>query len=359
MYSLFSSPPRPLAGQIVTPRFKDVEAKIRHDLDHVVNYYRYGTFFSRTDHLLLRLITSVGVPLNYETGHYYDIASARALTAANSVGLSSSISAGRWHDSVFYGGCLELIIGYIGQDSPYELQRNWRDIQAVKVLEHPVSNLSYTLPNGKMNNTETGLAVIAVDIPKLMMQYRGFVISQKMAQNRGDETNLGIRDFIGKFVIPNMLYGQTDLVLFNRVYNLFTGKPMGEAMRRHPFYLTDYSDLLDKGLDEVLKRITSIKLRYRDILEQIPRMFSDYPYAMPDIAETRQIYWALFLSRFRVMQFLVDVNGEEGRHYNQSLLNELKIDLKRFKSDNIFRSVLPGTLSDDFNYEAERIFKLL
>lgn len=359
MYSLFSAPPRPLGGQIVSPRFKDVEAKILHDVGHVVDYYRYGTFFSKTDHLLLRLIQSVGVPLSYDLDHYYDIASARALTAANSVGMTSSLSAGRWHDSVFYGGCLELIIAFCGQERPSELAKDWKNLQPVKVLEHPVSNLGYTLPNGKMNNDEYGLAIISVDIPMLMVQYRGFILEQHARRLEGDETRLGVRDFIGKFVIPNMLYSQTDLVLFNRVYNLFYQQPMGEVMRKHPFYITDYTELLDKGLLEIIKRITTLKMRYRDVLEQIPKVYNDYPYRMPDIAETRQVYWALFLTRLRQMSFLFDINGEDGRHYNQASLNELKIDLKRFKSENIFKSVLPVSISETITAELDRMFSSL
>ena len=356
MYSLFSSPPRPLAGTIVSPRFKDVEAKILHDVSRVVDYYRYGTFFSKTDHLLVRLIHSMGVPLSYDLDKYYEVAAARALTTANSVGFTSSLSPGKWHDSVFYGGCLELIIAYSGQDNPNELVKDWRNLQAVKVVEHPVSNLGYTLPNGKMNNDEYGLAVISIDIPMLMVQYRGFVLEQYARRLEGDETILGVRDFIGKFVIPNMLHSQTDIVIFNRVFNKFYNLPQGEVIRKHPFYLSDYSELLDKGLEDIIKRITTVKMRYRDVLEHIPKVYSDYPYKMPDIAETRQVYWALFLSRLRLMTFLFDIEGEDGRHYNQASLNELKIDLKRFKSENIFNSVLPSSISENVNAELDRMF---
>ena len=79
---------------------------------------------------------------------------------------------------------------------------------------------------------------------------------------------------------------------------------------------------------------------------------------MPDMAETRQVWWALFLTRLKLTEFLVEVAGETGRHYNQSLLNPLAIDLKRFITDNVFSKGLPMELVDDIPYRLAQLLKL-
>lgn len=355
MYNLFSNPPRALGGQIVTPRFRDVEKRLVENVEKVVQYHRHGAFFVRTDHLLVRLISMVNAPLRYELDRYYEVASARSLPAANSLSLTSSINRGQWFRDIFYFGCDEIIIAYEGTDSPIELAKDWRNLQPVKVLDCPVSNMALMLPNGKAHNVEEGLAVIGIDIPMLMIQYRGFMLHQQFLLQQGKGENLGARNFVAKYVLPNMLYRQTDLAIHNRLFNLQSGEPMGASRKKYPFFLSDYSDLLDKGLEEVLKRISTLRLRYRDILEQIPKVFNDYPLQMPDVAETRPVWWALFLTRMKATQFLMDVAGEQGRHYNQSELNALKIDLKRFQSDNVFKAVLPVEMYDEVSYQLKQM----
>ena len=83
--------------------------------------------------------------------------------------------------------------------------------------------------------------------------------------------------------------------------------------------------------------------------EKLPVIFNDFPLQMPDIAETRQVWWALFITRFKMIEFLWNL-GDKTRHFNQSHINRLLIDLKRFKSDNVFSTRLTPELLSDVNY---------
>lgn len=353
-------PDRAWAGQIIASRFKDVESRIVEDVSKVMDYYRTGTSFVKTDHLLVKLIMSMNVPLTYPLDQYYDVAIARSLQVANMLNLSSSINHGKWFDGVFYNGCPEIILAYTDEDRPQELAKGWRNLSPVKVLECPISNLWYMLPDGQKHNTERGLAVISINIPELMLMFRCFILNELRLQAEDDERpKLGIRNFIGKYVIPNMLKSQTDLAIFNRLMNLYYGAPMGDSVKRHPFRVSNYTNLLDKGLSEVLKRITDAKLKYGDVLKQVPHTFMDFPLKMPDIPETRQVYWALYLTRLREMAFLLDVSGQEGRHFNQNSLNEMRIDLRRFKNENIYQAMLPPEVYFDTQATIDRLLTLL
>lgn len=349
MYTLFTDDQRHYGGKIEAARFRDVEKKIVEDVDRVVQYYRNSGHAVKSEHLLCRLIGTMNVPLQYELDRYYEVAVARYLYVANSLRLTSSIQVGAWHQGVFYRGSKEIILTYHEEESPLELMKNWRDLQAVKVLTSPVNNLRYMLPDGHEHNTEQGLAVIGIDLPKLMIQYRGFYHEQRERWVRG-ESQQTTAHFVMRYVLPNMLYSQTDQALLNRLMCLQSGEPMGESLKRHPFYLSDYSGLLDKGLNEVLTRISTVKMDYRTLLSIIPSIFHDRPYAMPDIAETRQVWWALFIARFQLSQFLWEVGGEPLRHYNQTYLNALKIDIRRLQSENVFKGRLPEPLYDDLMY---------
>jgi len=355
MYSLFSDTRRHYGGQISVSWFKETSTRIAEDVSRVIDYYNVRTFPVKTDHLLVKLIRTMNVPLSYDLDHYYEVASARALFVANTMEFTSSINVGKWFEGIFYAGSPELVIAYTGQDRPSELAKGWRSLQAVKVLECPISNMAYMLPNGQDHNSETGLAVIGIDLPALMVQYRCFVQQQQMRLESGEGEHLGIHHFVGKYVLPNMLHSQTDLAIMNRLINLQTGAPMGESKKRHVFHISDYTVWLDRGLNEVLHRISTLKMEYSNILSQIPTVFSDNPLGMPDMAETRQVWWALFVTRFKEIQFLIDVAGENGKHYNQALINTLKIDLKRFKSENVLQKRLPIEMYDDIQYFAKHL----
>lgn len=357
MYSLFSTPPKKLGGSIQLPRFHDVEKAVVRDIERITDYCRYGSFAVKTNHFLVRLILSMNLPLEYDSVQYYGLANQRALYVANSLGLTSSISKGRLHQGEFYHGCDEVIIAHLGEDLASELEKNWRDLTPVRPLDHPLTNMGYTVPDGIEKNTETGLAVIGIDIPMLMMQYRGFRLDQMARSAAGSDESLGPHHFVYRYVLTNMIKPQTDLVIFNRLFNLMNGIPMGECIKRHPFHVTDAREHLDRQLEEVLERLQKLALPYQNVIEQIPRVFNNRPFDMPDVAETRQVWWALFTARYKAMDFLWDVCGERGRRLNGSLVNQLKLDVKSFRIENVWKSVLPPDMASDMAYETSRFEK--
>ena len=341
MYTLFSNPSRHYGGLVADAALRDFKKRTVEDLDRVIQYYRNGTFFTRSDHLLSRLINSVATPLSYDLDRYYEVTLARSLYVANGLQLTSSINTGKWHAGVFYFGCPELIICHNEQDSPHELIKDWRNLKPVKLLESPISNLNFLVPTGTNQQVERGTAVISIDIGMLMVMYRGFIQNEERRYRTGEsEAMLATHHFIGRYVLPNMLYSQTDLAIFNRMYNLIMGKPMGHAYRRHPFSISDYTQKCDKGLEEIIRNIQNTPRTFETYLANIPSVFSDFPLGMPDMVETRQVWWALFISRVKAIEFLFDLAGERGLAFNRLQLGQLKIAMKEFESDGIFKRML-------------------
>lgn len=354
MYSLFSDPPKKLGGSIQLPRFHDVEKAVVRDIEKITDYYRYGSFAVKTNHLLVRLILSMNIPLSYDASQYYNLASQRALYVATSLGMTSSISKGKLHPGLFYHGCDEILIAYTDVERPFNMEAYWKELSPVKVLDHPLSNMGYTIPDGLERNTETGMAVIAIDIPELMMQYRGFRLEQRTKSEEGSEESLGVHHFVYRYVLTSMLKSQTDLVIFNRLYNLYDGAPMGACIKKHPFHITDYTELLDRQLEEVSQRLEKLALPYQNVVEQIPHIFNDRPFAVPDMAETRQVWWALFLSRYKVIDYLWSICGPKGRSLNGTLINQLKLDVRSFRIENTWKAMLPPDMARDVQYNLKK-----
>lgn len=345
MYSLFSNPQRKMAGETKPYEFNNFADKTIADIDRIVEHYRSNNYSGKIEHLVCRLILAMNIPMLYDPEQYYDVATARYQGVASMLGLTTSINRGRWHYGTFYHDCPEIIIAYNEYDRPLELVKDWRNLNPIKVLEHPVSNLAFMLPNGLKHNTERGLAVIAINVPMLMLQWYKFCELQ-IWRKENIGTYQGVTHFLYQYVFPNMLYSQTDLVIFNRLVNLKEGRPMGVSTRKHSFYISDYSDTLDSALEKVLKVYETKQMRYADVLWQVPKIYNDFPLKMPDVAATRQIWWALFLTRLKAIKFLLEVGGEPLRQYNRGVINDLYVDLKAIKQDNVFPQYLEDRLKD-------------
>lgn len=358
MYDLFSKPRRVYSGLISDFVLNNVEKRTIEDVDRVMQYYRHGSFYVPNTHLLVRLINTIGTPLSYDLDYYYEVTLARALFSANSLKLTSSIAYGNWHVGVFYQGCPELIIVHTGEDSPYELMKDWENLQPVKVLESPVSNMDYLVPDGGRNSSERGLAVISIDLAMLMVMYKGYMDRQSARLATGEESAGTTKHFVARYLLPNMLKSQTDLALFNRIYNLEMGAPMGVAIKKHPFHISDYTHQLDKNLTIFLDRIRNTGRDYENYIEQLPRFFSDNPLGMPDMADTRQVWWALFLARKRQIEFLIDVGAVKGIQMNRAEINKLQKTIRQFKTDRIYEKVLPEAMKLDMNYFFKKVLEL-
>lgn len=359
MYSLFQEKKRNYTGELALFGLHDFEKQLLLDYGRLTDYYRSRNYFIRNDHLLVRLINTVATPLAYELDRYYDITQARSLFVANAFKMTSSINYGGWFKGVFYKDCPELIIAYDGDsDDPNELALNWREIDAVRVLEHPLTNLGLLLPTGDNEMTEHGLAVISIDIPKLMVQYREFMKLQYLNYQADQTAMQTTQQFVGKYVLPNMVKSQTDLVLLNRIQALYYGEPLAKPLASHPFFISDYSQRFDNVAKLVLKRFANSRFPYEAYVSQFPSIFSNFALRMPDTATTRQVWWAMFLTRKRVMEFIIDLGGSEGVRASGRDITQLQIDVRRFRSSGEFNQRMPEDLDIEMNAFFRKVMEL-
>lgn len=344
MFSLFQEKKRNYTGELSLFGLHDFEKKLLLDHTRIIDYYRSRNYYVPVDHFLVRLINSVSVPLSYPLDQYYDVCQARALYVANAFKLTTSINYGAWHRGIFYKNCPEIILGYVGEEIPGELAKGWRDIAAVKVLEHPITNLGMLLPDGRIEIAERGLAVIAIDIPALMVQYRMFMELQYSNFKEKQTPIETTQQFVAKFVLPNMLKSQTDIALINRIAALYYGEPLSPKLANHPFSISDYSAVFDNVAKQIIKRFDRSKFPFEAYVNQFPAIFSDYALGMPDIATTRQAWWALFLTRKKVMELMIDLGGKEGKAANGRDISQLIVDVRRFRSSGEFNQPMPDAI---------------
>lgn len=344
MFEIFQSTVVHPFGKKLPPEFDYVKLSYLRELLNYQDYYNSRVYAVKNQNFLVRLLTHVDTPLNYDIPRFVEVTRTRAPYLAKAFRMTSEINYGDIHNGSFFGpGTDEVIIYEDTYFDPVYAERNWRRINAITTLYHPRSDLGFMLPNGRDSSTDTGMAFISINLPLLAVQLRSFFKDQYVNRYMSDGSSLGIPHFVHMYVLPNMMYHHTDVVIMNRLMRLLYNEPMGKELLKHPFPLLNYTDKLDNVLIKVIDVLYDTRIDYADLLASLPSISSrdaSICLRVPDMGSTRQVKWALVLSRLHIMKFLIDLAGADSIGINRSYISHLKGTLKRIKG-GAYVDILP------------------
>lgn len=346
-------------GILNAPWWSYVKDGLKSNLDQVIGYYRKYPTAVNSSHFLAKLITTLGTHRDDDYLRFLTTIKGRSLAVAMSHQMTSSLSKGITFDGVFYGkGSTEIIIGTNEDFDIFDAKENWRNLEPVKILRHPKSDLGLLPINGVAHNTEEGISVISINLTMLVVQYREFrLLEDRIAEEYG-ESPRSMEQFIHAYPLTNALRSHLDQCLFNRMYNLLINKPMGYVNKSHPFYLTDYSSKIDSIYLDLLEKVKT-QGRFETILRQVPLVTSQSLKELSDLPEaapTRQIVWGLVCSRLQVLDFLVKT-GSLARSQNARDLNSIKRSFNLFQTDKALKASLPINDYFDEKIKIDKIMK--
>ncbi len=362
MYKLFTEVYEGDPALMHFPAFDYLRRTYQKEVDKVIDYFQTRVYAVKSNHILCRILTSTSLPMMYEIDRFIEVVYARSPYVAKHFNFTSDIQYGQLHQGLFYGeGNYEIILSHEEYFNPYDALADWKNIQAVKVLSHNVSNINLTLPNGEKNDSGEGIVSIAINLPLLFIQFKGFINQQSLRLQNGNNGHLGVTHFVNMYVLPGMLKSHVENIVLNRLMNLFYGAPMSEPLKKLPFPIIDYHDKLDNILQSVIKHLRNNQMWYVKSLMNIPSVFNENMQAsvqMPDISQTRQAWWALFLSRWKLVNFLIDIGGNKGVHNNGVSIHQLKIDIKEMGRTKILKSYVPQDILYDVGEQMDRVLTL-
>lgn len=363
MIPLFTELPIAATGVMTPGQWPYVRTTIERNVAHVIEYYRAWAKPIVPAPFLMRLLQTLDEQLEQPLERYYRAIDAKALHVAQFHGMTSSISKGRFHRGVFYDALNpELLIALDEPIADIEAaDKRWESLYPIRVLTHPMTDLSYALPNRKGYAKEQGLVAISIHVPMLALQYRAYVQSrlQKNAE-------WGTAQFIEHYVLPGLLPSHMQQVVFNRLYNQVTGQPERnqpvDRQQRPPIgALVDIEPKLDHVLEQVAANYGLIDPEWGKILQNTPALFASDAYEMlqlPDLAPTAQVQWALIISRLKAFDFLVHACGGEPLQRNQSEVSTL---LRAFRHDSVatmLETQLPTDAQEQLDVYISRLLQV-
>lgn len=347
MYELFEDTRLPKYPVVKIGQIDYIKRTYTREMEKVIDYYSTRVSRIDNDHILNRLIVTGSPNTNYDLLKYVHICKVRASTLADNFEFTSSELYGKLRNGQFYSGCKELILFDDDDFDEEYVYKNWKEVDAVKVLSHPFSDLRLVPPFGQEYTDKKGLLVVlSINISKLLVQYKAFMDSRLHLPDQ-ERLYLGSMHFLKMHVLPNILRTHLDFVFYNRLKNMFYVTPGYECKLRLPFHIVDQTAIVDDMLSYYLEKFENQPLTYVQFLQNCPAIVKTNALEalhMPDLAKTKQVYWALFLTRLEDMFFLIHLLGENGYKNNRRYIEKMLFDCKWFLRDNTFKYVLENSI---------------
>lgn len=308
MHNLFRFTQEYNVGSVELRQWSYAKTGLLNNLKKVQDFYQTYPIAVEASHVLVRLIQSIAISRNLTFDRYVANCNRVGLVAAKAVGFTTSISKGKLWDGVFYGrNYKEIVIAHDSLFSLNEVYQNWQQQSAVTVLQSEETELGLQVPDGRVNTSSEGLSIIAVNVSLLMAQYYCFNKEQDLVEQSGGARKT-IYQFVHAYALTGMLPSHLDCVCFNRLYSRLLGAPNAEPIKKHSFFLTDYSSSLDSVADQQLKYVRRLDKRFGGVMRTVALPVSgsldQFSILPSEVACTVQVYWALTLSRLKILSFL-------------------------------------------------------
>jgi hypothetical protein len=316
MQSLFRLEKESNTGSIDLRQWDYATAGLLQNVEKIEHFYQDYPIAVNGSHLLVRLIQSVNISRNLSFDRYIANCSARSLNVAQALKITSALGKGQIWDGVFYGnGTNEIIIAHDTLFPIQDVHANWKEYHPVTVLQHNQTNTALMLPDGRVSSTDKGVAVIAINIPMLMAMYYRFNEEQDAAELAG-KNRRSLYQFISSYALGGMIRSHLDNVVLNRLYNRASGVPVTDAIRKHSFFMIDYDAALDTAAGMQLEYLKNMKRRFSGVMHatQLPISGNLWNFSeLPAVPSTLQVFWALAVSRMKIMAFLCLVQKDYAR----------------------------------------------
>ena len=341
----------PVTGVVTPSDLNYLKRLYQFNKDSIECYYQDRNFSVKNTHILSRLLEHFPSYLNYDAYRYLEFSSDKTKYLAKHFKFTSEIEKGLVHPSYFFGNAgEEIIISDTSVFNPADVEKNWKRARPVTVLKHNRNDLKLLLPMGNDDQSRSGVDVVLVNAPMLSLKYREFGRQQLSNQTSGEGLVLGKNHFVIKYVLSTMMEEVIDHTFLNKIMDRFYGREEVTPKFKHRFKLFEPNVQVDRYIDNTLDVITSKRLDFLNILHNIQLMFSvdaSDLLALDDLGVTRQVRWAMVVSRLEHMIFLYDVakNKDMNKHHT----NDWKRLAKRLERDQ--------DMDGKFSYETEKLIK--
>lgn len=344
MYSLFTKGNRFDRSPFQYGTMALLESRVLH---YQYTYQRLAeTRLGRTEgnkSILNRILSSINVQFNGNLIEFMSQVHRKGIELSGTIGVTTDVNVGRLHDSIFYPGCKEVIIASRNTNWMwFDLWDKWREIAAVTVVDHPVTDMTY-FELGVMNEAKlssSDIVTINVDIAVLYTQWYLY---------KASKSEPTIEMFLSEIVYPNMFKSHIDICLFNRLLMRYGIIEECTVRTNLPFAQISLDQELDRLLDIVVNNFEGRRLFANQFLTSIPAIFEDnYLESIddPELTPMIQSLWAIYNSKAKRAALVLEMGKRQEWATMTDLVAKLKRTMIEIETEKVFKSRLPRGDSD-------------
>ena len=316
------------------------------NIEQIKSYYMNKNFIVKNTFILSRILELVPLLLSYEPDDYVNMIDKRIEYLTKHFKITSDIEKGIIHPGYFFGeGNSEIIISQYNYFSPYDVSKNWKTYNPIKILTHNRNDLNLLLPNGKDIGSRTGICSMIINFNMLALKYKEFI-----KESINNEMHLNKNHFIYKYVINLTISDIIDHIFLNKVMDKFYGRKEVVPKFKHVFKVFKPHTQIERYIENTIDVITDVKHDYVNILKNIKLITNEDASSLLELGpfiHNRQLLWSMFISRLDYMLFLYDL--EKSRSRNIHHLNDWKRLATRIYNDRV--------IEGKFDYHTEKIIK--
>lgn len=242
-------------------------------IELAIDYYRVFGKAVNGSHPIAKLIYSFTFPAEDNNEAIFAGASDNRYELASAVGITTSVNKKEPINSIFYPECNEYLVAdnrLSFRDVLYLKGDDWMDLSPIRVIYQPYRLLAHHYPVGGTKGDN--FAVLGIDIPMLAVMYTNW---QRNNRLRPEDMREGVEHFVGRYVLPNMLYSQADTILLNIIGNLVNNNKQDLYKFRPAFHITTYEDSIEGAVEKLSKKIDVATLKPMDFLAMFPNAKMD------------------------------------------------------------------------------------
>lgn len=347
MFNYFNFSTKYQQGVIHPSIWPYVKRQMLSQVNNVITYYRRNPIYIKSDHILVRLLDNIHIFETADPYKFIDDVAFKSDSTTNALHMTSAFNKGKMFNGVFYGGSNpEILLSVSDIFNAIDDESRWWSVDSVKFIKTCKSDTLMHLPNGKQYSSEVGLTIVAIDVPRLALQYRSYLRFSK-----GKQISASTPMFIARFVIPNMLKSQLELCLMNHFMNYYNDVIVDNTIyAKHPFILLDIHTHFNRAINQVVYNVKKSKLSFGAILQTIPAIIGKDAtdiLKIPDMMSTSQVDWAIALSRIDEVISLIEIGNNASS--NKHIVTTLNQNVVSGLVDQNMKTVLPNDVYHNYS----------
>ena len=351
MFEIFKEIPDTNYSRTTKSNSEYIFDRLTNETNRVIEYYNNKVSSIDNRHILIRLLRTLSAPLELDLYEYRRIIDTKSMYVCKSLGIGTPLNQSENHTGMFYP-VDDVLITTIEIDYDIDtLADNWKNLSPVRVLYHPYNGLQPTFVDNRYFPYKKGFAVICVD-PVLLKLIHRLWLQEQYSKTSEDGTMLTDNHFVHMVIIPAMITSHLEIALMNRYMDLYNNNLLDTGYVKAPIVLNNYENKVDTIALEYLLDLIDSSYSYIRYLYQLPSIYGKTmleAMILPTFTSTRQNFKYFFLSRLYVIDWLIDIGGDNGCRFNRDLISRLRIQIKRLSRD---RSLM--TTLDTYNYNRIR-----